>query len=1358
MDRLYRIFAAIVCVAGISLYGAQGGESAEKMRFDCLNVTDGLSQMSVVTIIQDSEGFMWFGTRDGLNRYDGYEFKVFVNDLHDSTTISDNYIKCAVNDSEGRLWVGTTNGVNLYCPETGSFRRWYIDREDHTGNTNEINSLCADSAGGVWVGTYRGLYHISPDDGSGLASEIGAFPGYRIYSMASDGSNLYIGHDRGLSMLSPDGSLLDMTETDRQKAVNLVFVDSGGTLRFCLANSGTLGSIEPGTGSCSLVQIISDEAHLRNNLIRSIAEQDDGRFVLGTYDGLYIYNPDGDTIESYNYSSQDTGGLSHYAVEAVYIDKENTLWVGTYAGGVNYAHAQNMQFPFYDPAQGDFSPGVLSAIAAEPSGKVLWIGSDAGGVLRFDVGEGSFEYFPCSENSSDLFKDNNVKSLHVDGTTLYVGLYTGQLYTMDTRTCRRTGVWNNPEYTAIYAMEEKGDTLLLGTYSAHGLKYLSPQGIRYYDLPSEGKMVNISQISCLCVAGEEIWVGTRSSGLYRYLEDGRLLHYTSDDGNSISGNRITTIVRDSRGQVMIGTSDGGLNIFSPDTGTFRTISGKDGLKDNTICSIVEDRSGHVWVITRTSISELADGRVARTYDHSSGIRIQEFSQGAAYITPDNTIWVGGNNGMISFNPDNLSVNDYPSPVVITSVSVNNRPLGNPGTGKIRLRHNENNITFSFSILNYIYPKRNTYKYRLEGADDGWKDAGTVREVTYANLAPGNYHFCVKGANNDGIWSSSTASVDVRIAYPAWLRWWAFLLYTLISAAAVAIVARYIRERRRLKKDVVMKQKQEELYKSRIDLFTNFAHELRTPLSLIISPLEEMLSGEREPGTEEDELRMMYTNARRMMLIINQLMDIRSKDAKAMTLQVSENDLASFAEEICNSFRVQAGKQGIRYGFECPERPLTAWFDRWLFDKVLMNLLSNAFKYTPEGGEIVLSAERTDIGCIPDRARHEDGMYADAGSYLHLSVKDSGPGIKPWDMERIFDPFYRASDARGVGTGIGLSLAKAIVEMHHGAIWAESVTGEGSVFHVVIPEGHAHFRDEEIVSKAPETERPLLPGPEENGSAAGEDPGNDTGRKAGTILIVEDNAQLRTYIRKKLQGSWNVVEADNGRSGQALALNKMPALVISDVMMPVMDGMQMCYNLKHDPRTAHIPVILLTAKNFEFQMKEGLESGADDYITKPFRMWELMLKVRNILSSRSSLKELYGEKLSMENLGVRTGSADEKFLRQLNDAISSDISNPELNLDNLCRDIGMSRATLYRKLTAATGLTPARYLNQVRLNLAAKMLRETPMRVSEVAEATGFNSLIHFSTLFRKQYGVPPSKYAAGKDGSQPAGDQNEPRG
>ena len=786
MDRLYRIFAAIVCVAGISLYGAQGGESAEKMRFDCLNVTDGLSQMSVVTIIQDSEGFMWFGTRDGLNRYDGYEFKVFVNDLHDSTTISDNYIKCAVNDSEGRLWVGTTNGVNLYCPETGSFRHWYIDREDHTGNTNEINSLCADSAGGVWVGTYRGLYHISPDDGSGLASEIGAFPGYRIYSMASDGSNLYIGHDRGLSMLSPDGSLLDMTETDRQKAVNLVFVDSGGTLRFCLANSGTLGSIEPGTGSCSLVQIISDEAHLRNNLIRSIAEQDDGRFALGTYDGLYIYNPDGDTIESYNYSSQDTGGLSHYAVEAVYIDKENTLWVGTYAGGVNYAHAQNMQFPFYDPAQGDFSPGVLSAIAAEPSGKVLWIGSDAGGVLRFDVGEGSFEYFPCSENSSDLFKDNNVKSLHVDGTTLYVGLYTGQLYTMDTRTCRWTGVWNNPEYTAIYAMEEKGDTLLLGTYSAHGLKYLSPQGIRYYDLPSEGKIVNISQISCLCVAGEEIWVGTRSSGLYRYLEDGRLLHYTSDDGNSISGNRITTIVRDSRGQVMIGTSDGGLNIFSPDTGTFRTISGKDGLKDNTICSIVEDRSGHVWVITRTSISELADGRVARTYDHSSGIRIQEFSQGAAYITPDNTIWVGGNNGMISFNPDDLSVNDYPSPVVITSVSVNNRPLGNPGTGKIRLKHNENNITFSFSILNYIYPKRNTYKYRLEGADDGWKDAGTVREVTYANLAPGNYHFCVKGANNDGIWSSSTASVDVRIAYPAWLRWWAFLLYTLIGGQATVI--------------------------------------------------------------------------------------------------------------------------------------------------------------------------------------------------------------------------------------------------------------------------------------------------------------------------------------------------------------------------------------------------------------------------------------------------------------------------------------------------------------------------------------------------------------------------------------------
>lgn len=1319
------------------------GQTVPRLRFDHLSVTDGLSQMSVVAIAQDDEGFLWFGTRDGLNRYDGYEFRIFRHELHDSTSISDSYIRCMANDRHGRLWIGTANGVNRYDPQTGVFERFYIDRFRHTGNSNEINALCADPHGGVWLGTYEGLYHIR-DEARPRVVRFKELP-RRIYSLASDGKRLYIGHDRGLATLSADGTLRHIIRDDRSRAVNLVYPDSGGVVYVSFANTGTLGILDPETGSLSEHTIIADDSHRHNNLIRSIAEQSDGRLVLGTYDGLRIYDPTDGSIESYNQTSQESGGLSHYAVETVYIDRARTLWVGTYAGGVNYAHAQSARFSFHDPRRGNHTPGVLSAIEAEPSGKVLWIGTDAGGVLRFDVESRQFGYYPCTTDSGDLFKDNNVKSLLLEGETLYVGLYTGQLYTLSTRTCRWTGVRRNPEHTAIYALARMNDTLLLGTYSTHGLKVLTDKGIENRDLLSEGRTVNITQISALCPAEKELWIGTRSRGLYRYRASGALEHYTSDQENSISGNRITVIFADSRKRILIGTSDGGLNIFDPQTERFRTLTHQDGLHDNMICSIVEDRAGRLWVITRTGISELdGQNRVLRTYDHSSGIQVQEFSTASAYVTPDNTIWAGGDTGLISFKPDNLQINTYVPPVVITSVSVNNRPRST--AEPLQLKHDENNLTFSFSALNYIYPERNAYAYQLEGVDDEWRTVGSVREVNYANLAPGRYRFRVRGANNDGVWNQTGASLEIEIASALWLRWWAILLYLLLSGVVAAVIFRYARERRRLRQHVILKQKHEELYKARIELFTNFAHELRTPLTLILSPLEEMLSPDHPQEVTHEALQMMYANAKRMLLLINQLMDLRRKEAGSMTPQVAEGDFAGFAEEIFIAFNHQARKHRIDYRFLFPERPLQLWYDRWLFEKVLLNLLSNAFKFTPDGGHITLAAERIPAERLPEKARHDTTLYPGAESYLHLTLTDDGIGMDARDLERIFDPFYRVPDVKSIGTGIGLSLVKGIVEMHHGIIWAESEKGHGSTFHVILPCGKEHFRPEEIISGYLDSEALERytddPAAEPDG---GQEPLPSEKHPTATILLVEDNRQLRGYMHRRLSAYWKIIEADNGRSGQLLALEKMPALIISDVMMPVMDGLQMCYNLKHDSRTAHIPIVLLTARQFVLQMKEGLEFGADDYITKPFHMRALILKIRNILASREQLKALYGQKLSLENLGVEIKSNDDKFLQQLNQAIDNDIADPTLNLDTLCRRIGMSRASLYRKLMAATGLSPARYIQSVRLNLAARLLRETSMSVSEIATATGFNSLIHFSTAFRKQYGVPPSRYNAGRE-------------
>ncbi|WP_418992561.1 hybrid sensor histidine kinase/response regulator transcription factor [Alistipes sp.] len=1331
-----------------------------RLHFGHLSVSDGLSQMSVVSIIQDGAGFLWLGTRDGLNRYDGYGFRVFRHELHDTLSLSDNYIRCMVRDRGEGLWIGTTNGLNRYDPRSGNFTRCYVDRTRHTGNVNEINALCTDPAGGVWLGTYNGLYRI--DDVEREPQRVDSLP-QRIYSLAYCDSLLYVGHDRGLATLSASGTLHHLIRDDRSRAVNLIYPDSAGLIHFSYANTGTLAMLDPRTGEMLERTIIAAAPERRDNLIRSIAEQPGGRLVLGTYDGLRIYDPATGLTESYNQTPQEEGGLSHYAVETVYIDRAGTLWAGTYAGGVNYAHAQREMFSHYDPRQSGHLPGVLSALVADPGGDALWIGTDAGGVLRFDTRSKRFDHYPCTPIAGDLYKDNNVKTLLLADEILYAGLYTGQLHSLNTRTRRWTETWHNPDHTAIYALARMRDTLLLGTYSAHGLKYLATDGIRDRDLVSnDGRTLNINQISALhSMPDGELWIGTRSRGLYRYRPSGELIRYTSDDGNSIWGNRITTISADSRGRILAGTSDGGLNIYDPAADRFTTVTHREGLHDNTVCSAVEDRQGRIWVITRTGISELdAGNRVRRTYDHSSGLRVQEFSPASALVSDDNTIWVGGDNYLVSFNPDRIKANTYVPPVVITSVHVNNRPFdGEYPAGKgLRLAHDRNNLSFAFSALNYVYPERNAYCYKLDGADNEWRSAGSNREVNYANLAPGRYLFRVRGSNNDGIWNPEEATLAIEILPPLWLRWWAWLLYALLFGTAARLVLRHARERHRLRRHVLIKQKEEELYKARIDLFTSFAHELRTPLTLILSPLEEMLSADNPLPPTREGLRMIEANARRMLLLINQLMDLRRKESGTMTVRVAEGDFAGFTEEIFIAFNHQARQHRIDYRFQSAQRPLMLWYDRWLFEKVVLNLLSNAFKFTQDGGRITLCTELVDRSALPDVVLHDKEFYAEAEQYLHLGLTDDGIGMDAHDLERIFDPFYqvRESSFGRMGTGIGLSLVKGIVGMHRGAIRAESTPAGGSTFHVYLPTGHAHFRPDQIITNYRDSEalERYAEEPSEESDAPVRLPEK---RSDALVLIVEDNRPLRTYIRRSLSPYWRVIEAENGRSGRLLALEKMPSLIISDVMMPVMNGLEMCHALKHDPRTAHIPVVLLTARQFVLQMKEGLEFGADDYITKPFHMRALILKVRNIISSRERLKELYGQRLSLENLGVEIDTDDDKFLQQLTEAIDRDIADPALNLDALCQRIGMSRASLYRKLTAATGLSPARYIQSVRLNLAARLLRRTDMSVSEVATASGFNSLVHFSAAFRKQYGVAPSRYAAEKAGETAPNGENEPQ-
>lgn len=583
---------------------------------------------------------------------------------------------------------------------------------------------------------------------------------------------------------------------------------------------------------------------------------------------------------------------------------------------------------------------------------------------------------------------------------------------------------------------------------------------------------------------------------------------------------------------------------------------------------------------------------------------------------------------------------------------------------------------------------------------------------------------------------------INISPPFWWTWWAILFYLTILVFIVYFIIRYYRIKHDLDYQVVLKEKQEELHQAKLNLFTYFSHELRTPLSLILGPLEDILDKSTTPSFLNKPLQLMYQNAKRLLLLVNELMDFRKQETGQFTLKAAAGNFEKFTEEIMLAFSELTLRKEIQLNltFNTESQPL--WYDRSLFEKILLNLLSNAFKYTPDKGKIELNLTSTNLNenLKQNVLKHNSNAYISADRYLLITLSDTGDGIPEKEIENVFNPFYQIYNQHEdteSSSGIGLSLTKGLVELHHGSIWAEFNNATGATFKILLPYGNDHLNPNEIIENYQDSENIDLylediPKEQANSTAPKS--------KKHTILIVEDNKELRTYIKSCLGNFYKVLEAGNGKEGIEIAINQMPDMIISDIMMPVMDGLQLCKKLKEDINTSHIPIILLTARVTMLQMKEGLELGADDYITKPFSSNILMLKIKNIILSRENLKNLYGKQFSLESMGVEVISADDKFMQKLYKVVEKHIDNPDLNIEKFCDEINMSSANLYRKIKAVTNLSPLEYVKSVRMQLAAKMLMETDLSITEVSEKVGFNSLIHFSSTFRKHFGFSPTKY------------------
>jgi signal transduction histidine kinase/DNA-binding response OmpR family regulator len=833
----------------------------------------------------------------------------------------------------------------------------------------------------------------------------------------------------------------------------------------------------------------------------------------------------------------------------------------------------------------------------------------------------------------------------------------------------------------------------------------------------------------------------------------RSYRYNPNDSSSLSSNLINAIYEDSRHTLWIGTW-AGLNRFNPLTGTFKAYRKEDGLADNVVYGIIEDEDGNFWVSTNQGISKFDPVHISfENYNTADGLQAQEFIRGSFLKSRSGELFFGGVNGFNSFFPKAILSNPNIPPVYVTNFWIYNE-LMKPGapnsplksniteTESIVLPYTQNEFTFEFAALNYSQAFKNRYSYYLEGYDKAWHDAGSQRRASYAKVPPGVYTFRVKASNNDGIWNESGTALKIIVRPPWWKTSWAYCAYTILAVALFLWYRQNLINRERLKNDLKLEHleltKMQEMDKLKSTFFTNISHEFRTPLTLILSPIKDMLAGDFK-GDVKKQYQMVIRNGERLLRLINQLLDLSKLGAGSMKLKVVRLDIIQFLKPIVSAFESYAERSHIKFLFEYPVAPLWVYIDPDKFEKIITNLLSNAFKFTREG-EIKLSVK---IVSEPDSPK------LDVNEFLEIAVTDSGAGIPQEFLSSIFDHFYQvAHHSNSEGTGIGLSLTKELVELHKGKITVVSTQGKGSTFSVQLLLGKDHFKESEI----DESDGPIF---EHQKFVAGIDlsrPLTTTEDQEGhetlpKLLIVEDNQDMRSYIAQSLQSHFSIVEAKDGKEGIKKGLEVIPDLIISDVMMPEMDGVALCKAFKTNIYTSHIPLILLTAKADLESRIEGLETGADEYLSKPFNSVELQIRARNLIRSREILRERYtaSKKLILEPKEISITSLDEKFLKNIIQVIEENMSDSSFRVETLAKQLEMDQMAMYRKIKALTGQTAVEFLRTLRLKRAAQLLRQQKLTVSEVTYLVGFNDLQYFRTCFRKLFGVSPSEYMSSID-------------
>ncbi|MEM8565473.1 MAG: two-component regulator propeller domain-containing protein [Bacteroidota bacterium] len=1331
-----------------------------------------LPEYPIFCISQDESGFIWFGTKNGLLRFDGYDFDIFNSVEGDSTTINNDWIWSLHNDSQGNLWVGTGLGLNLWMPEEGGFRNISLPLKNVESSSLIVRKILEDKENNLWLGTNHGLYTSKMNNHvfkkHELHFDLSQSTDFDIKEISEDlNGNIVISSQYGVFSLenkqtiAQNGPLNSILISDEQSdEVRSIFLNKLNKTYWVGTQSQQTALIKYREGLPP--KILSLPGSTETNCIRVIKNFGDENLWLGTMNGLIIY----DTIKN------ETSSLLEYqSVRDIFKDKEGGIWIATYNDGIYYRSARGSWFEHII----EFHAGITALKSQRQNVVNDMVIIDSDQILMatefslklYDANSKDFLLYP-SVGTKQRLENSRIKCMELDkeNNTLWIGTFNG-LTSLDIKTgsTRNFNTFSKNEssgsWREVYDIVVVDNEVWAGTNNL-GLICISEEGLisQYSDhFNKSANHINVLHTS----SDKTIWIGS-NAGLSAIDSKNRRLRTIGNEKYFLKSKHIVSIAQDDLGNLWLGTEKSGLIYFNPLTLDFLTIKEEDGLLSNKIKSLEIDNKQHLWVTTEEGLSEIILSNTNtfssisfEIFDYSvqSELGDLNFVANSSYKTQEGDIFFGTRNGVLKFSPDVIQNKRWHPKVWIREIEINQEPISKEKSliqrfgsveelSSLELNHDESVLSIKFSSLNYSQSDRLHYSYILEGIDEEWQLLDHKRDLSFSFLPPGDYHLKLKASNSKQKWGDLYTSLHIKIHPPFHKSGIAFIIYACIILILMYLFYHYSTQWQKMKNQLLIeeldKNKEQELHQLKSEFFMNISHELKSPLKLILEPIEDLLAQKINNPSIRSRLRAVRRNAEKILNLANQIVDIRKMETSGEILKVAQSDLRQFIKDIASRFNELSRLKNIDFNVITNEQEINVWFDESRLDTAVSNILSNAFKYTKENGEITISVSlkvNEDPNSTPNKAL--------------IMIEDNGKGIAKEDQKYLFDRFHHLTNQNkrmSLGDGIGLDLAKKVVDLHHGSIDVDSLQ-ESKNAHgltritISLQLGNTHFDSENILLKddSPKDKKQfqnkynyeIMDLDDRSSSIISSD---------HTILVVDDNIKSRHRLHKLFLDSYHVYEVADGLEGWKLALDIIPSLIILTENTSTIDGHEFCQRVKIDERTCHIPVILVTDVNDAHNQFEFL---ADEYIQRPIDLAFLKQKVDHLIVQRDRVRKQFEKNSILKP--VQVSSYDEKLLNDTIEFIDANLSDPHLSIERISKEIGISRVHFYRKIKALLGMSPNEFVRTYRIKKAGQLLEQKKLNVSDVRMMVGFNDSDYFRSCFKKEYGLTPSEFTKKYSGS-----------